>query len=322
MRISVVIPSFRRPEHLERCLRALACQTVRAHELVVVQRYGDDTTTRVIVSATGPVIPVLVSRPGVLAALRAGVAASTGEIVAFTDDDAVPRAHWLEGLVRHLDDPRVGAIGGRDIVVYPGESGPPHARTSVRVGLLGGWGRMIGNHHVGFGPPRRVDVLKGVNMAFRRSALALPTQLRGGGAQVDWELACCLWASNRGWRLVYDPEIIVDHLVGPRFDRDRRLSPDPDTASDAAYNRLAILLALRPSVGIRRCLFGILIGERKTPGLTRGIAAIIRNEPDVFSSVSPSIRGQISVLLDLARRQSVRMTPAADLPQAVRVIAQ
>ena len=35
-----------------------------------------------------------------------------GEIIAFIDDDAYPRADWLKNAVAHFEDPTVGAVGG------------------------------------------------------------------------------------------------------------------------------------------------------------------------------------------------------------------
>jgi hypothetical protein len=45
---------------------------------------------------------------------------------------------------------------------------------------------LIGNHHLGVGEPREVDVLKGVNMSYRRTAIAdihFDERMRGTGAQ-------------------------------------------------------------------------------------------------------------------------------------------
>src|SRR5659263_781607 len=37
---------------------------------------------------------------------------ATGELFAFIDDDAFPRADWLKNAVRHFDNDAVGAVGG------------------------------------------------------------------------------------------------------------------------------------------------------------------------------------------------------------------
>ena len=48
MRISVLVPSYRRPVDLERCLGALLAQSRLADQILVVARLGDDETFNVI----------------------------------------------------------------------------------------------------------------------------------------------------------------------------------------------------------------------------------------------------------------------------------
>jgi glycosyltransferase involved in cell wall biosynthesis len=302
LHLAVIVPTYRRPQLLGRCLDALESQTARADAVVVVHRAGDEATASVIARRPG-LTTVEVDRPGVLTAMAAGISATDATLVAFTDDDAAPRPGWLAVVREHLSDATVGATGGRDVVDHPTQDGP----LTSDVGRLTWWGAVTGNHHLGRGPARDVDVLKGVNMAFRRDALSLPSGLRGTGAQVDFEIACCLWAAKGGWRLVYDPAAIVDHTVGPRFGADRRARPDASAVSDAAYNRLAIFLSLRPGLGLRRAAFGILVGERTTPGLLRAAAAATRGERDVLLRLKPSLSGQAAAMLDVLRGRRVHM---------------
>ena len=304
-----MVPSYRRPELLSRCLEALAAQTQAPAEIIVVLR-ADDTATAALLDHWPEARAVEVARSGVVTAMRAGASVTRAAYVAFTDDDAAPRPDWLATLWNHFGDPSVGAVGGRDIVDRPTQDGP----LTDRVGRVGRWGRISGNHHLGHGPAQPVDVLKGVNMAFRAAALTLPSGLRGSGAQVDFELACCLTASAEGWRLVYDPAAIVDHTVGPRFDADRRHHPEDTAISDAAYNRLFIFLSLRPALGLRRAVFGILVGERSTPGLLRACVAILHGHHEVVSRLFPSLAGQLGALTHVALGHRVRMYKPCPYP--------
>ncbi len=306
--ISVVVPSYRRPERLGRCLEGLARQSRPAGEVVVACRRDDDATRAVVANGGPSVREALVEEPGVLAAMAKGVAATTGEVVAFTDDDAVARPGWLEGLSRHFADPQVGGVGGRDIV----HSLPdPERQCDVDVGRITPWGKLIGNHHLGCGPARDAMVLKGVNMAFRRGALALPRRLHGSGAQVHFEVATGLWAVRRGWRLVYDPALVVDHYPGPRYDGDRRDHPDPQAFVDAAYNLVVCIVSIEPQLLWRRAAYGVLIGDEMTPGLARAGVAAARREWPVVRQLPASLRGQVAGIRDARRRQLVEMVPAA-----------
>lgn len=307
--VSVIIPSYRRPVQLAACLAGLAGQLRPADEVVVVRREGDQSTADAIAGAPLPVVEVIVTQPGVLAALRAGAARSSGDVVAFTDDDAVPLPDWLSALLVHYDDPTVGGVGGRD-ESRPGPTGP--AFPSSEVGSFNAWGRHAGNHDAGVGPAARVEVLKGVNMSFRREALAIPLRLRGSGAEVHNEIAISLWARSRGWDLVYDPAAVVDHYHGPRFDSDQRRRPARKAVSNEAYNLVFVLLSLRPGLLIRRAAFGLLVGDRATPGLLRALVAVLHRESDVLVRLAPALSGQLAALRDLAcgrRLEMLEMVP-------------
>lgn len=303
-----MVPTYRRPEHLRRCLEGLEAQTRPPEEIVVVRR-SDDEAARLVLSRHGNLRlnSVSVSEGGVLAAMRAGVQRATGDVVALTDDDAVPRRDWLEKISRLLEDCTVGAVGGRDIVHPPGDD-PSQRR--LNVGRITHWGRVIGNHHLGIGPPRDVRVLKAVNMAFRKESIRLPSFLRGAGAQAHFEVAMCLWTQRRGWRLVYDPSIVVDHYVAPRFDADQRGSPETTAVRAAAYNLVFCLLGMEPSLYWRRAVYGLLVGDRGAPGLTRAIVAVVTGDWTILRNLMPSLEGQLQALVDIARGQR----PIADLP--------
>lgn len=307
--VSIVVPSYRRPELLANCLRGLAAQDTQPSQVIVARRVGDEGTAKVIAASPVQTTEVAVELPGVLAALHAGVAAATGEIVAFTDDDAVPRPNWLSVLLQHYEDPSVVGVGGRDVVPTERTSSMP----SVRVGCVGSWGRTTDGHHLGFGPASEVALLKGVNMSFRRDALALPERLRGTGAQVHYEMYASLWAAvATGGHLIYDPAALVDHYVGPRFDADGRTCRASTTVADEAFNLVYALVGVGQQPLWRRAAFGLLVGDRATPGLFRALVAAARGEDDVVAHLGPSLRGQTAALLSLIRGDRPKMLPATN----------
>lgn len=311
LRVSVVVPTYLRPQHLKRCLDGIARQTRQPDEVVVVLRAGDEETRVVLDDVRSEwLVEVTVSRPGVLTATRAGLQVAVGDVIAFTDDDAVPDQGWLAGLLPYFEDPTVGAVGGRDVWVT---EEPPPAALITEVGRITRWGKLIGNHHVGTGPPRDVSVVKGCNSAFRREALAVPKSLRGLGAQAHHEVATCLWAGARGWRIVYDPAIVVDHFRAPRFGADVRGRPDREAIRDASYNLVAGLVSIVPRLFVRRAVYGLAVGDRETPGLIRAAAALLRREADVLRAVPPSLAGQLEALRDVSRGKRVEMVELDEL---------
>ncbi|MEJ7787312.1 MAG: glycosyltransferase family 2 protein [Solirubrobacteraceae bacterium] len=294
-RVSIVVPSYRRPERLMRCLAALARQRRPVDDILVVCR-AHDAETGAVAERTPAVRRVDVELPGVLAAMRAGARAARGDCIGFVDDDTEAHEGWLEGIVAHLADPTVGGVGGRDVV------GPqPDATSTSDVGRITAFGKLVGNHHLGVGPARDVDVLKGANMVFRRSALALPGGLRGDGAEVHFEVATSLWAASQGWRLVYDPAVVVDHLAGPRFDDDARGAQSARATANAAFNLVLCLGSLRPDLRRRRFIYGLVTGDRAAPGLLRAARAALDRDRPAVARLLPSLEGQLAAHLALSR---------------------
>ncbi len=315
---SVVVPSYRRPDDLSRCLGGLAQQSLPPAQTVVVRRAGDVATEAVLARMEHPnLVEVVVNEAGVLAAMEAGVSAAQGDIVAFIDDDAVPRPEWLSRLVRHFDDPEVGGAGGRDYIEHPECSNTP----TVDVGRVTCWGKLIGNHHRGTGQPRNVMVLKAAGMAFRRDALALPSGLRGAGAQPHFEVAMSLSALRRGWKLIYDPTAVLDHRIGLRFDADQRGRPAPSAVRDAAYNLVTCLLVEAPELFWRRAVYGLMVGDRSMPGVVRAAVALLRRERNVLNDLRPSLEGQVEALWGYRRstQRSVRSSASVGKSERPRV---
>ena len=274
MKITVIVPTYRRPKDLSRCLEALKKQTRPADELLVVVRNTDAETwifLETFTSETLPLRTVTVSAPGAIAAMNAGLDAASGEIVSFTDDDAAPHTDWLARIEPHfLSDSRVGGVGGRDWV-YHGTDLVEGAKEVV--GQVQWFGRAIGNHHLGVGEAREVDVLKGVNMSFRWTAIKnkhFDQRMQGTSAQIHHEIEFCLALKKAGWKLIYDPKVAVDHHTGQRFDEDQRNKFNPIAMKNIVCNETLALLEHLPST--RRVVFltwAILVGTRGAPGFVR-----------------------------------------------------
>jgi cellulose synthase/poly-beta-1,6-N-acetylglucosamine synthase-like glycosyltransferase len=272
LRVAVVVPTFRRPDDLRRCLGGLSAQTRPADEVLVVTREEDAETRQALSSQDMPleVRRVDVLEAGVVAALTAGLDAVRADVVAITDDDAVPAPDWLARIERHFrSDATVAAVGGRDRVHEAGRvlNGARH-----EVGRVRWYGRVIGNHHLGVGGPRAVELLKGVNMSFRVTALGAlrpDARLLGRGAQVHFELGLCLALARRGWKIVYDPAVTVDHYPACRFDDDQRGAPSFGALCDAAHNELYLLMRWLPAWRKPFALgYAFLVGgSRASPGI-------------------------------------------------------
>jgi GT2 family glycosyltransferase len=299
MRVSVIVPSYRRPASLQRCLRALARQDTKPNEIIVVARDDDEATRQVI--ATSEVrcrlvtVSVPVGCPGFVAALNAGVSNSTGDIVCFTDDDAAPRPDWIGRIVDVFRrSPSIGAVGGRDWIH---QSDPLDDRAQHGVGVVTWSGRVIGNHHAGVGPRREVSVLKGANLAVRGELIrsrGFDTRLRGVTTEHHCELGMCLSLRRMGFKVIYDPEIAVDHYPQPREGESRDFSARQ--VHDAAHNEtLALLEHLSGAGRTLHLLSAIAIGTRAEPGIARLIVTSAPG-PRQARLVSANVRGRLQAI--------------------------
>jgi glycosyltransferase involved in cell wall biosynthesis len=319
MKISVLVPSYRRPRDLARCLAGLARQRRAADQIVVVARRDDDETVDTV-KRFAPLFSqhcapdiVLVDQPGVIHAMASGLDHVRGDVVAITDDDAVPHADWLERIEAvFAASPKVGGVGGRDLI--PGELGGP-GELNERVGVVQWWGRVVGNHHLGCGGPRTVHVLKGVNCAYRTAPLrqvGFDRRLKGAGAQVHFELGIGLELIERGWSLVYDPAILVDHFPAPRQDYDRRNSFNARAVSDAVHNETVLLLQHLPAP--RRAalmVWSLVCGTRAAPGLVGLALEAVGNPGLALARWRATLRGRIEGFRSWRHQRGGRGVPMA-----------
>ncbi len=279
--ISVVLPTYRRPDLLRHCLASLLNQTYSACEIVVGRREDDAESARVIADFAGPndsIVQEAIVGPSdnLVCSLNAALSLTHGRLVALTDDDAEFPPDWLARLIPFFGDPTIGGVGGKDIQA----TNPGAAET---VGKLQWFGRIIGNHHLAIGPVRDVDVLKGVNCCFRGDELrqiGFDRRLRGQGNVSNWELGVCFAFTRRGYRLVFDPSLEIIHHTGPRQDGDtnNRGGFNGPAHADAVFNETLLLMEHLPRIRrIGFSLWAFLIGTRSAPGLLQLVRIFLKH---------------------------------------------
>jgi cellulose synthase/poly-beta-1,6-N-acetylglucosamine synthase-like glycosyltransferase len=200
MRISVVVPTCNRTELLRRCLTALCTQQFdrKQYEIIVADDAGSTETKRLVeqVGQNGVrcvYVPVI-GKHGPAAARNAGIRVSRGEIIAFTDDDCIPRRDWLrEGAGAFVDG--VAGASGKVLVPMNGKKPTDYEVNAARL---------------------QFSEFVTASCFYRRHAL-----LNIGGFDERFRMA---WREDsdlfftlmkRQHRLAYAPKAVVEHPVRP-----------------------------------------------------------------------------------------------------------
>lgn len=273
--LSVVIPTYQRPDWIRRAVLSLAAQTRVPDEVVAVARDTDLPTHESVAALIKQGLPFTlrletVTEPGFMPPVKAGLAVAGGDVVAVMDDDAEAEANWAERLLSGYADPLVGAVGGR-IINMDGETPAPVTATR-RVGYVTPFGRFVGNMYrrPAFSSPVVVDFLMGGNMSFRRAVarrLEFDMMLNRNVAQ-GYEVDIGLQVKAMGFKVMFDPLLAIRHYSAPRQTVGMRPAADPDAVLWYSYNHARV--ALRRLPGLHRALafsYLVTVGERRAPGL-------------------------------------------------------
>ena len=221
---TVIICTRDRPEYLDQCLTALALVDYPNFDILVVDNAPSDSRSKDI-AARWSVRYLVEPRPGLSYARNAGCRASSAEVLAFLDDDAIPEPDWLRALTAGFADSSVLAVTGRIL--------PPAAEMTAGV-----------RFNLDLGPePRRFDrndplwfekanfggIGIGCNMAFHRDAFEIwsgfDERLGRGTPMHGGEESHAFFRLIEGGAVIaYVPEAKVVHPLPPLGDHLKDLS--------------------------------------------------------------------------------------------------
>lgn len=135
--VSVVIPVYNQADLIGRTLRAVCQGRLTPQEILVVDDGSSDDLASAIASVQAetriPIEVITVPHGGPGRARDAGWRRASGDVVAFTDADAVPDPDWLANGVAGFSSDRVGAVEGKVLT-----SGVPRIFTHQVKNLTGG----------------------------------------------------------------------------------------------------------------------------------------------------------------------------------------
>jgi GT2 family glycosyltransferase len=299
--ITVVVPTYRRPDALVRCIRSLVDGVRGPEEIIVIGREGDLATRQALAEAgesckdRTTLRTAWVSEPGHLPPVSKGLELSSGDIVAFVDDDVTATPEWLAHLVAPFADPGVGVAGGR--VITPASQS---ARRRGRPGHISWYGKHWGNvASLDGDSPVEVEAVMECNWAWRRDLLAslqFDPVLNFDDASM-YGLDLCMQARAKGFRVLYEPRAVVHHHVAPRV---ASLDRSDRTKRCFAYSRNYTYIMLKHLPRWKRPVFvawWFVVGERGSWGLAAMVSQISTGRSPRLPEVWSALRGKVEGIL-------------------------
>jgi glycosyltransferase involved in cell wall biosynthesis len=123
--ISIVLPVANEANRIKAKLQNIQALNYPSERMQVIV-VGDgctDNTVELARSTSNVTVTALPQRSGKAAALNAGLAIATGEIIVFTDAAIMLDADSLHALLKHFENPVIGCVSGEDYVEDGGSEG-------------------------------------------------------------------------------------------------------------------------------------------------------------------------------------------------------
>ena len=209
---SVVICAYttERWGQLQEAVESVATRSADA-EIVIVVDHADDLLE--MCATEWPHHRVVSNQfaQGLSGARNTGVAQTTGDVIAFLDDDATADSGWLDALTAGFTDQSVGGVGGR---ILPAWAKPPPGWLPPEFWWV------VGCSYVGL-PATAQEIRNpiGANMAFTRSVFEQVGGFREEIGRVgSIPLGCeetelSIRARAAGFNIWYVPDAVVHHWV-------------------------------------------------------------------------------------------------------------
>jgi glycosyltransferase involved in cell wall biosynthesis len=209
LRVSLVIPAYNEESYLVLCLDAIAAQTVRPFEVIVVDNNSTDNTAAVARRYRFVTI-VRETKQGLVFARDRGFNAARGDIIGRLDCDSLISPDWVERVQQIFADTTIDAVSGQVGYVNVGLANVINA--------LDGYIRRYMTRHMG---ALGEQFLYGSNMAIRRQSWqAVRSQVcHKQHLHEDIDLAAHL--SQAGAKVVFDARLLAlvdwrQAAAGPR----------------------------------------------------------------------------------------------------------
>jgi GT2 family glycosyltransferase len=208
--VSIVVCTRNRPEHIETCIQSLLEQQYHNIEVVIVDQSSSTESYKIIQrlfgSAKIKIRYTATNSVGLSKARNIGIKYSSGEIVAFTDDDVIADKNWILNMVNDFHEySTINCIFGKVLPLFYGKS-----RRAICTLDIPNY-KLYSHTHLN---PYGVGV--GNNMSFRKELINIVGSFDerfgvgsplGGADDIDYIYRVFL----NGFDILYSPEVVVYH---------------------------------------------------------------------------------------------------------------
>ena len=218
-RFSIVVPSYDRPRDVQACLASLAALEYPADrlEILVISDGSDDQTVEIAGTYASRGIRTIVQprRAGKEAAMQAAAGHAAGEVLVFTDANAMLNREAIRRMIAWFADPEVGCVAGAKRVGSPeGESAGAGESAYWR------YESML----------KELDSTVGSTIGATGELCAIRAELMIAREtdNIIEDFVVSMRVVEAGYRLVYEPGAIATEVASPRltdvFERRARIA--------------------------------------------------------------------------------------------------
>lgn len=225
--VSIIIPSFNAKRLLEKNLESVITAARPFDEIIIVDDASSDTSVEYlkktyelveepprlkdVTSFSGAYkkrsIILLVNQTNqrFASSCNRGVLSASSDIIVLLNNDVLPHEDFLEPLLPHFEDPKVFAVGCKELATTEGNKEYGRSGGKFEKGMLRHWREEDQNQTTTLW-------VAGGSGAFRRT---MWTEL--DGFDLDFrpayseDIDLCFRARAKGWKVEFEPKSIVEH---------------------------------------------------------------------------------------------------------------
>jgi len=211
LKVTVIIPVKNGAQTLEKCLSSIRNQTVKNIEIIVLDSMSKDNSKEIALRFDAKIVEIPEDTFNHGLTRNIGANQATGDLLFYTVQDAwLAENTMLEKMVKHFENEKIMGVCGHQAVPHEKDKNP----------ML--WYRRYSEPQIQIREIKNADIFKKSKQAIQQSLIAwddvvamyrktalMQQPFAETQFAEDW-----IWSRDallRGWKLIYDPSLVVFH---------------------------------------------------------------------------------------------------------------